>query len=507
MAQAQMRQNAEDLQSYMKDLISWESDIGKKDENLTATASIAKSMPPPRNSAPGPAAPSSGKEDVTAQRERPIPGGDFRAWDKFDVNAALDKVDAVNVETEEHRARKLQEHIGNEEKDKGNVQFKAGKYVAAIECYSRGMDHNPFSHILVGNRAMAYLKMKKYAQAEADCTAAIALDGKYTKAWMRRATARAGLKRLEEALQDYKKVLQLDPGNKVAIQEIRAIPKRIADAKEAARKAFRPLEHVGDNTTSSKERTKRVLHRIPIEEIGSDSEDESKERSGRDAAAANAVQAQAAAAAAAAAAAVAMPAPTTTKKKKKIAIVELDSDSEDESAAGARASSPGATAKAPVAAPAAQKETTVPKPAAAVKAKPKASKPSTPKKKAMVPGALTSTKFESIWRQHQKNDDKIVELLRSLKPSQLPQLIKNNISPEFVSLFLRVIRTKFLPQKLEAFGLMAHLTRSKRFDQTLMFLDDAEVADAVAIIKALATDPDVDQAKMSKLAKAYGIDL
>ena len=65
--------------------------------------------------------------------------GDFRAWDKFDVDAALDKVDAVNVETEEHRARKLQEHIGNEEKDKGNVQFKAGKYVAAIECYSRGM--------------------------------------------------------------------------------------------------------------------------------------------------------------------------------------------------------------------------------------------------------------------------------------------------------------------------------------------------------------------------------
>lgn len=285
---------------------------------------------------------------------------------------------------------------------------------------------------------MAYLKMKKYAQAEADCTAAIALDGKYTKAWMRRATARAGLKRLEEALQDYKKVLQLDPGNKVAIQEIRAMPKRIADAKEAARKAFRPLEHVGDNTTSSKERTKRVLHRIPIEEIGSDSEDEAKERSGRDAAAANAAQAQAQAQAAAAAAAVPMPAPTATKKKKKIAIVELDSDSEDESAAGTKASSPGATAKAPVAAaaapaPAAKKETTIPKPAAAVKAKPKASKPSMPKKKAMVPGAMTSTKFESSWRQHQKNDDKIVELLRSFKPSQLPQLIKHNISPEFVS--------------------------------------------------------------------------
>ena len=60
--------------------ISWESDISKKDENLTATASIAKSMPPPRNSAPGPAAPSSGKEDGTAQRERAIPGGQSAPW-------------------------------------------------------------------------------------------------------------------------------------------------------------------------------------------------------------------------------------------------------------------------------------------------------------------------------------------------------------------------------------------------------------------------------------------
>ena len=74
-------------------------------------------------------------------------------------------------------------------------------------------------------------------------------------------------------------------------------------------------------------------------------------------------------------------------------------------------------------------------------------------------------------------------------------------------MFLRIIRTRFLPQKLKVYGLMHHLSRSKRFDQTLMFLEDADVADAAAIIKALAADPDVDQAKMPKLAKAYGIDL
>ena len=221
------------------------------------------------------------------------------------------------------------------------------------------------------------------------------------------------------------------------------MPKRIADAQEAARKAFRPLEHVGDNTTSSKERTKRVLHRIPIEEIGSDSEDEPQESS-RDAANAKTAQAKASAAAAAAAA---VPAPAPTKKKKKVAIVELDSDSDDEAAAGAKASSPApapapsptkaAVAAAAAPAPAAKQEAIVPKPAAAVKTMPKANKAPTPKK-AVVPAALTSAKFESCWRQHQKNDDKIVELLRSFKPSQLPELIKQNISPEFVTVRRRV---------------------------------------------------------------------
>ena len=71
-------------------------------------------------------------------------------------------------------------------------------------------------------------------------------------------------------------VLKLDPKDKVARAEVAALPQQIADAKEKARKAFRPLAHAGDDTTlSAVKSSQHTLHRIPIEEIGgSDEEDD-----------------------------------------------------------------------------------------------------------------------------------------------------------------------------------------------------------------------------------------
>ena len=54
---------------------------------------------------------------------------------------------------------------------------------------------------------------------EQDCTDALALDPMYVKAYMRRATARQKLNKLQAALSDYSKVLTLDPDNKAASRE------------------------------------------------------------------------------------------------------------------------------------------------------------------------------------------------------------------------------------------------------------------------------------------------
>ena len=84
-----------------------------------------------------------------------------------------------------------------------------------------------------------------YAEAEKDCSLALALDDSYVKAYYRRATARVKLQRLDDAklgihnlsrwynlnilylitllYLDYESILRLEPGNKQAKAELEAV--------------------------------------------------------------------------------------------------------------------------------------------------------------------------------------------------------------------------------------------------------------------------------------------
>lgn len=43
----------------------------------------------------------------------------------------------------------------------GNAYFKEGKYEAAVQCYSQGMEADGLNVLLPANRAMAFLKLEK----------------------------------------------------------------------------------------------------------------------------------------------------------------------------------------------------------------------------------------------------------------------------------------------------------------------------------------------------------
>ncbi len=58
------------------------------------------------------------------------------------------------------------------------------------------------------NRAMASLKLGEVADAEQDCTLALALDPNYLKAWQRRAAARTASGRLLDAIDDLESALR-----------------------------------------------------------------------------------------------------------------------------------------------------------------------------------------------------------------------------------------------------------------------------------------------------------
>ena len=54
---------------------------------------------------------------------------------------------------------------------------------------------------------------------------AISLDPTYTKAYARRGAARLALGQLNQSMDDYQKVLQLEPSNKQAREELKKIEK------------------------------------------------------------------------------------------------------------------------------------------------------------------------------------------------------------------------------------------------------------------------------------------
>ncbi|MEE6480740.1 hypothetical protein FKM82_012659 [Ascaphus truei] len=109
------------------------------------------------------------------------------------------------------------------EKEKGNNYFKMGKYDEAVQCYTRGMNADPYNPVLPTNRASAFFRLKKFGVAESDCNLAIALNRNYSKAYSRRGASRFALKNLQGAKEDYEKVLELDPNNFEAENEIKKI--------------------------------------------------------------------------------------------------------------------------------------------------------------------------------------------------------------------------------------------------------------------------------------------
>lgn len=123
--------------------------------------------------------------------------------------------------------------------------------------------------LLPANRAMAYLKLERYAEAEEDCSKAIALDGTYSKAFARRGTARAALGKLSEAKEDFEQVLKLEPGNKQAVNEINKIKMdmnagRTSAGADSQRRVIQPINkppHL---------RSTKPLRRVEIEEIKGD---------------------------------------------------------------------------------------------------------------------------------------------------------------------------------------------------------------------------------------------
>lgn len=165
-----------------------------------------------------------------------IKSTDYASWDKYDVDT-----ECLKIDLEEEKLKKTikldnktnvikpavqfstnaeAEFEANREKIKGNESYKNNDYEQAIEHYTNSIKIKPVSTTYT-NRAIANIKIKNYGDAIQDCKAALKLDGKNIKAYVRLAEIYEFLKKYADAIENIDNALILDPNN-VTVQNIAA---------------------------------------------------------------------------------------------------------------------------------------------------------------------------------------------------------------------------------------------------------------------------------------------
>ncbi|XP_021378090.1 peptidyl-prolyl cis-trans isomerase FKBP4-like isoform X1 [Mizuhopecten yessoensis] len=139
-------------------------------------------------------------------------------------------------------------------KAKGTSYFKAEKYKMAVKFYSAvvslldkatGMDSEEDSarktSLLLAaflNLAMCYLKLDDAHEAQGQCDKALEQDSKNVKALFRRGQALQSKGDYDLAKKDFESVVELDPQNKAAKNQITRCMQKIKEFKEKEKKMY-----------------------------------------------------------------------------------------------------------------------------------------------------------------------------------------------------------------------------------------------------------------------------
>ncbi|KAI8336394.1 hypothetical protein EDC96DRAFT_524131 [Choanephora cucurbitarum] len=182
-----------------KDLAQWQKEMDIKDQAVSRRKPVHdQTLPPIRPS-------------TTIQLDNLKPVG---------LNS-LDVKQSTSTQTEKAEA----------EKAKGNDYFVKKDYANAIQHYGQAIQLNPTVPVYFVNRAMAYLKLNRFLEAEKDCTQGLLLQPKNVKALWRRGIALKGLGRVNEARKDLEHALTIEPNNKSILDELNKLPPPVAEKR------------------------------------------------------------------------------------------------------------------------------------------------------------------------------------------------------------------------------------------------------------------------------------
>ncbi|GJE84404.1 Tetratricopeptide repeat protein 4 -like protein [Phanerochaete sordida] len=109
------------------------------------------------------------------------------------------------------------DEIAQNFKEQGNEYFKGKRYREALGFYTQGVDAKPTDPVvleaLLCNRAACNLELQNYGSVLKDCSKALALNHKSSKAYYRSALALVALERFDDAIDCCERCLGFDKDN------------------------------------------------------------------------------------------------------------------------------------------------------------------------------------------------------------------------------------------------------------------------------------------------------
>ncbi|KAL5565905.1 hypothetical protein UlMin_029069 [Ulmus minor] len=378
------RDQALDFQGFLNDLQDWELSLEDKDKKMKGQAydkGISKSG---------------------------VAGGSYlRNYD------AINKLSSSSVSEDSFADAASEKELGNE-------YFKKKKFKEAVDCYSRSIALSPTA-VAYANRAMAYLKIKRFQEAEDDCTEALNMDDRYIKAYSRRATARKELGKLKESMEDAEFALRLEPQN----QELK---KQYSEAKALYEKLIARKTSVAlENTVQAMQKTQKSESKangLGIQPVSGTAE-----------------RAEGAA----------------THDHTKISAAAHDHAKRNQVA---RNHYPKASVQELAS-------------RAASRAKVDTAKNMTPPNSAY--------QFEVSWRALSGDRSLQASLLKAISPEALPQIFKNALTVPILVDIVKCVATLFTQEKDLAVSFLENLTKVPRFDILIMCLTSTDRADLTKI--------------------------
>lgn len=248
--QSQIRQNADEVSSFLTDLSKWEKESEKKFSKKASAHKKSAPGPPSVRESGGivPVAPTqrsadkpvksasrtaadhtydrgykkweSFKEDDDEERTRADRSNEYAAHSNAETAmtteptaasgavltpATLFSSFATPVVVEPISRPKGDCKVVDAElkmRELGNEEFRNGNFLAAVKCYTKCLGMKARNYIAFSNRAMAYLKLKENLRAEQDCDSALSIEPEHIKSLSRRAAARNALGKHRAALAD-----------------------------------------------------------------------------------------------------------------------------------------------------------------------------------------------------------------------------------------------------------------------------------------------------------------